>query len=93
MELAVILALGRFLHPLTGLDGNGWAFGRLPAKSDLYPVIENVPGVDHVRSLEMATSASSFHVDRPDVEQTDIERRRRFLIYAGDIQVAATLEN
>jgi hypothetical protein len=82
VELAVTLALGRFLHPLTGRDGAGWAFGRLPQRSDVYPVMENVPGVEHVRTLEIAIPEDT----------ADIQRMGRFLIYAGDIQVAASLE-
>jgi hypothetical protein len=82
VELAVTLALGRFLHPFSGFEGNGWAFGRLPSKSNLYTLIENVPGVEHVRSLEIEAVAAS----------ADAERIGRFLIYGGDIQIAATLE-
>jgi hypothetical protein len=82
LEIAVKLSLCRFLHPLTGFDGSGWAFGRLPTKSDLYRVIENVPGVEHVRSVQIAKSAGS----------PDAERFGRFLIYAGDVQLATTLE-
>lgn len=44
--------LSNFLHPLTGgLDGKGWDFGREPYKSDLYALIETIPGVDHIRSM------------------------------------------
>ncbi|HKX26166.1 MAG TPA: putative baseplate assembly protein, partial [Blastocatellia bacterium] len=49
---AVQQSLADFLHPLTGgLDEQGWEFGREPHQSDLYALIESVPGVDHVHRL------------------------------------------
>jgi len=52
VQVAVLAALVTFLHPLTGgLDGQGWAFGRKPYQSDLYALVEGIPGVDHVRRL------------------------------------------
>jgi hypothetical protein len=54
VELAVTLALMRFLHPLTGgREETGWHFGARPHRSDLFSLLEHVPGVSHVRSLEM----------------------------------------
>lgn len=45
-------ALRGFLHPLTGgVDAVGWEFGREPYRSDLYALLEEVPGVDYVRRL------------------------------------------
>jgi predicted phage baseplate assembly protein len=82
VELGVKLALLSYFHPLNGFRGNGWDFGRAPAKSELYAFIETLPGVEHVRSLEMLAVG-----DRPDTEQT-----RRFLVTPGDIQVRTTLE-
>jgi predicted phage baseplate assembly protein len=47
-------ALDGFLHPLTGgLDGQGWPFGRIPRRSDVNRVLAAVPGVDHLRGLEV----------------------------------------
>lgn len=51
---AVRSILTSYLHPLTGGPrGIGWAFGRQPYPSDLYALLESVPGVDHVRRLEI----------------------------------------
>jgi hypothetical protein len=48
-------ALERFLHPLSGgPQGEGWAFGRKPHRSDLFALVEAVEGVDHVESLAVA---------------------------------------
>jgi len=68
-----------FLHPLTGgLDGQGWAFGRKPYQSDLYALIEDIPGVDYVRRLT--------------VIETDEVRPDRFLVYSGDHQITMLSE-
>jgi len=84
VELAVTLALRRFLHPLTGqLKGSGWDFGRRPTESDLYRLIEGVPGVSHVRALRIT--------EIPD--RVGAEKTGQFLIYSSDQhKVTVTLE-
>jgi hypothetical protein len=48
----VIKAVRDFLHPTRGGDdGHGWPFGRSIFRSELYELIEGLPGVDHVREL------------------------------------------
>jgi hypothetical protein len=82
-ELAVKLALGRYLHPLTGgQDGNGWAFGRTPHKSDLYALIEGVAGVGHVRDVQASMTA-----EPPGLEQTE-----HFLICSGTLIVRTWMQ-
>ena len=50
-------ALDAFLHPLTGgPDGAGWVFGRDVYESEVYRVIENTPGVSHVKTLRLIPS-------------------------------------
>lgn len=52
---ACAAAVARYLHPLTGGHaGQGWRFGRVPRASDLARVLGDVPGVDHVRGLDVA---------------------------------------
>jgi hypothetical protein len=44
--------LRAFLHPLTGgPSGGGWEFGRGIAASDVYVLLEEIEGVDHVEKL------------------------------------------
>lgn len=75
VEQAVHQKLADFLHPLTGgLDGNGWAFGRKPHKSDFYALIEAVQGVDHIRSLTVAETE----------DQAGVIDTGRFLVYSGE---------
>lgn len=75
--------LSRFLHPLTGgMDDGGWDFGRRPHKSDLLALLQDVPGVEYVRSLYVTEVE-----DRPGAALTD-----RFLVYSGKHQVIVTLQ-
>jgi predicted phage baseplate assembly protein len=79
VQVAVLARLAAFLHPLTGaLDGQGWAFGRKPYRSDLYTLIESTPGVDHVRRLTV-------------VEEGDVSPDR-FLVSSGDHQITMVSE-
>jgi hypothetical protein len=78
----VTAALERFLHPLTGgYEGKGWKFGRRPYLSDLYALIEDVAGVDHVTALSINES--------PEVGQLSPEQ---FLIYSGTHEINVTLD-
>jgi hypothetical protein len=48
----VLKSLNQYLHPLTGGPyGRGWDFGRGIYRSDLYSMLEEISGVDHVGSL------------------------------------------
>ena len=83
VEAAVTRTLSRFLHPLTGgLDGKGWDFGRKPHKSDLYALLENTQGVDHVISLRVTETK----------ERADATTTERFLVYSGSHDISLTLE-
>lgn len=77
VRVAVAAELTRFLHPLSGAKtGRGWPFGRLPQKSDVYALLESVPGVDHVRSLSIL---------QPEVAPSE---RQRFLIFSGQHRIS-----
>lgn len=79
----VMAALQQFLHPLAGgTDRTGWAFGRKPYKSDLYALLEGLPGVDHVRSLEFNESV--------DMSTIPPERRDRYLVFPGPSTITLT---
>jgi predicted phage baseplate assembly protein len=83
VELAVTRALTQYLHPAIGRrSGAGWNFGETPDKSDLYALIEDVPGVDHVRELRFTRIE-----DRPGAHKSGY-----FLICAAEPRVTATLE-
>jgi hypothetical protein len=74
---------GTHLAPLTGgLDGAGWDFGRKPHRSDVYALIEAVPGVDYLRSLAIAELE-----DQPGVGATG-----RFLVFSGTHTISLVFE-
>ncbi len=80
---AVQEALATFLHPLTGGgDGQGWEFGREPHRSDLYTLIRQVRGVDHIRSLTVQTTENL----------TGTRETSRFLVYSGTHSITLTFE-
>lgn len=84
VEQTVQQRLASFLHPLTGgLDGAGWDFGRKPHHSDVYAVIEGVPGVDHLRSLIIDDKIE----DQPGVSATG-----RFLVFSGTHTISLVFE-
>jgi predicted phage baseplate assembly protein len=83
VEVAVSRALARFLHPLTGgVNGEGWDFGRKPHKSDLYALLEETPGVDHVIALRVGEFK----------ERADAATTERFLVHSGAHKISLTLE-
>ncbi len=63
-------ALARFLDPLRGgADGKGWPFGRAVYVSEIYELLENLPGVDHVRKAR-ADAALLDELELVDVTGT-----------------------
>jgi len=77
VQTAVVERLRAFLHPLSGgPQGEGWEFGRRPHRSDLYALIEETPGVDHVRRLEV--------IETP---REGGARPGRFLVFSGNHEI------
>ncbi len=51
---AAIKRLFEFINPITGgFDGKGWQFGRDLHNSDLIAALQNVAGIDFIRSVEL----------------------------------------
>jgi predicted phage baseplate assembly protein len=79
---AVQQTVRAFLHPLTGgLGQEGWDFGRQPHASDVYALIEAVPGVDHVSFLKVDVVDPLHAIDTG-----------RFLVHAGVQKVGVVVE-
>ncbi len=93
LERAVRAALDRFLHPLTGgLSGSGWDWGRRPHRSDLYALIESVPGVRYVRSLAVLAVRERTGEQVPIDDPLRARVRDRFLVYSGTHVVRVRFE-
>lgn len=59
-----VQALQAFFHPLTGgPEGQGWPFGRAVQVSEIYAVLDKVPGINFVRAVQLAAPG------RPEREQ------------------------
>ncbi len=59
VQAAISRALDAFFHPLHGgPDGTGWPFGRDVYRSEVLQVIDDVPGVAHVVTLDLAEEGS-----------------------------------
>jgi hypothetical protein len=73
-------AITQFLDPLAGgEDGNGWPFGRSVYRSELFQLLEGIPAVDHVESIEPAEVELTRRTQLPraghaavDVEVRDV---------------------
>lgn len=76
VEKTLKMRLAEFLHPLTGRGGAGWAFGRVPHESDLYPLLKTVDGIEYVEAVNI-TFLNSHGVDKT-------LKTKRFLIFSGD---------
>src|SRR5262249_4408139 len=75
VELAVVSKIQAYLHPITGgPDGWGWKFGRRLRATDLYKVIEPVPGVRYSSSLTIEETG----------EPAEALATNYFLIYSGN---------
>lgn len=75
IKLDIARTISSYLHPLTGgMDGNGWDFGRYPHESNLYALIEALPGVDHVKSLKLTPAKDSAEEKKAGAY---------FLVYSG----------
>lgn len=69
------IKLAGFLHPLTGRDGAGWPFGRVPHASDFYRLLNTVKGIDYIEAVDIR------FVNSQGVEKT--MKTGRFLICSG----------
>lgn len=76
VEREVRKKMNAFFHPLTGgPEGKGWEFGRDVSVSDIYALLEDIDGVDHVENLKIGAEGA----DGEDV----LEIKRNFLVANG----------
>ena len=67
------IKLRRYLHSLTGgKDGRGWEFGRPVLKTELIHVIEEVPGVEGVDSLEIRDEVRGIAVEHVRLDDDEL---------------------
>ena len=74
--------LEAFLHPLTGGENaDGWVFGKWPHSSDVYALLESVPGLEFVRSLQV-----NYQEERAGLLES-----RDFLVCSGKHKITLSL--
>jgi hypothetical protein len=78
--------LASFLHPLTGgFNGTGWAFGRIPHKSDFYALLEAISGVDYIRTLNLSESIPPVTLgEKDDNHQPDSDELQKMVVAIKD---------
>lgn len=65
--------LRTYLHPLVGgRNSKGWEFGRAVLKTELIHVVEEVPGVEGVDSLEILDEERRVHVEHVRVDDDEL---------------------
>jgi predicted phage baseplate assembly protein len=82
--------LRAFFHPLTGgPDGEkkGWPFGRDVYASEVYQVIENTEGVDHVESLSLQARKNGDWGEPTDQVVIPLHSLVYWSYQAGDVEV------
>jgi hypothetical protein len=63
----IVDAVRGFFHPLTGeQEGTGWPVGRSVYISELYNIIENIPGVDFVSTLTLNNQPGRQRIKIPE---------------------------
>jgi Baseplate J-like protein len=82
VEQTVAVALDRYLHPVRGgATNSGWEFGHLPQRSHLYALIEKIPGVSYVGSLNLTMIA----------ERPEAGKARHLLVHSGQHSLNVSL--
>jgi hypothetical protein len=63
MQQIVDRNLRRFLRFTSGYDGNGWPLGGAVRRSQLFRLLEDISGVDHVEALTLAPANADGDVE------------------------------
>ncbi len=92
VKLSAISALNSFLHPLTGgPDGTGWEFGRDVYVSEVYKIIEDLPGVNYVKSLQLIPNTAQNRFDLTSTLTAAVELPEGSVVRTNDRKKAALL--
>jgi hypothetical protein len=81
VRAAAIDALQRHFHPLTGgADGQGWPFGRDVYRSEVYQLLDRLPGVDYVENVTLSTPDAARYLNSSDGTTSAISIRAHELV-------------
>ncbi len=86
VEREVRAKLNAFFHPLTGgPERKGWDFGRNVSASDIYALLEDIEGVDHVENLRLTSDGT--------INEDVVEIKDDFLVANGTHEINLQLAN
>ena len=84
-------ALQKFLQPLGGDNENIWPFGRNIFVSEIYQLIDQIPGVDYVKSINLQPEFPGRRIEAKDDKGNNIfvgiEVKQYELVELKEIQV------
>jgi predicted phage baseplate assembly protein len=73
VEEEVLGRIYRFLNPLIGgMDGQGWPFGRDLVAPDIYQFLQNIPGVQFIRNVELFVTSAGDGPRGDPVEAVEV---------------------
>jgi Baseplate J-like protein len=88
LKQAVVDAVKKFLNPLSGGDdADGWPFGRNVFISEIFSLIDQIPGVDYVTAVNLTSTTSGRLINNAAAELVGIEVKPYELVTA---QMATT---
>jgi hypothetical protein len=93
---SVLNALGQFFDPLQGgLQGEGWPFGQNIYTSDIYRLLENIDGLDYVRSVDFSVSDRNRLARNEMGEVIDVRLRREELprVQVAEVSFAGVMNS
>jgi hypothetical protein len=76
-------ALEAFLHALGGWRGEGWPFGRAIFESDIAAVLDKLPGIDFVESIQVSLLATE--AGRPPDPKSDEGLRMGLALHPDEL--------
>jgi hypothetical protein len=92
-------ALRRFLDPLRGgPDGSGWPFGRAVYVSEIYELLDRLPGVAYVQESQHAPALSATldgkkqdqRLTRDEKQLISVDLQPDELVYPGELTIRVT---
>lgn len=80
--------LQRFLHPLVGgSDGKGWPFGRDVFVSEIYELLDTIPGVDYAKkTIDSATNKPLDEITIAGADSKRLKYNSKGELIAAEIQ-------
>jgi hypothetical protein len=89
----LVQAVKKFFHPLEGgSDAKGWPFGRNVFVSEIYELLDRLPGVDYVASVDLTTNDPTRIIKSDDDELVGVEVKPYELVSAQITTADVTMQ-